>query len=184
MTRALSIVLVAPEIHWNTGNLGRTSLAVGADLHLVEPLGFSLAEREVRRAGLDYWPRVRLTVWPDWAQLARALPGLGEPFFFTAAAPRDYWEVRYPARTVLVLGRESVGSAARAAGRPPGSSGPHPDGRPRAALAEPVDGRGAGGLRSAAAVVRHRQAGNASQEVGVKKIVPALLDVSSRWLPS
>ena len=86
MNRALSIVLVAPEIHWNTGNLGRTSLAVGADLHLVEPLGFSLAEKEVRRAGLDYWPRVRLTVWPDWAHFARALPGLGEPFFFTAAA--------------------------------------------------------------------------------------------------
>jgi tRNA (cytidine/uridine-2'-O-)-methyltransferase len=105
----LHIVLVEPEIAWNTGNVGRTSLAVGAELHLVEPLGFSLEDKQVRRAGLDYWPRVRLRVWPDWAALERALPELGAPFLFTAAAPRDYWEPRYPARTVLVFGRESVG---------------------------------------------------------------------------
>jgi tRNA (cytidine/uridine-2'-O-)-methyltransferase len=106
---ALHIVLVEPEIHWNTGNVGRTSLAVGAELHLVEPLGFSLADKQVRRAGLDYWPRVRLRVWPDWERLEAALPSLGAPFFFTAAAPRRYWEPRYPERTVLVFGRESVG---------------------------------------------------------------------------
>jgi hypothetical protein len=55
----LHVVLVEPEIHWNTGNAGRTCLAVGAQLHLIRPLGFSLDEKEVRRAGLDYWPRVR-----------------------------------------------------------------------------------------------------------------------------
>jgi tRNA (cytidine/uridine-2'-O-)-methyltransferase len=82
---------------------------VGAELHLVKPLGFSLEDKEVRRAGLDYWPRVRLRVWPDWASLEAVLPGMGEPFFFTAAAPRTYWEPTYPARTVLVFGRESVG---------------------------------------------------------------------------
>ena len=107
--RALHIVLVEPEIHWNTGNVGRTSLAVEAELHLVKPLGFSLEEKEVRRAGLDYWPRVRLRVWDDWAALAAALPQMGEPFFFTGAATREYWEPVYPARTVLVFGRESVG---------------------------------------------------------------------------
>jgi len=128
--RALSIVLVEPEIHWNTGNLGRTSLAVGAELHLVEPLGFSLADREVRRAGLDYWPRVRLTVWPDWERFARALPGLGEPFFFTGAAARDYWEVRYFPRTVLVFGRESVGL-------PPGLLAAHPERHVRIPMADP-----------------------------------------------
>ena len=106
---SLHIVLVAPEIHWNTGNVGRTTLAVGAELHLVEPLGFSLEEKQVRRAGLDYWPRVRLRVWPDWPTLEAALPTLGEPFFFSAAATRAHWEVRYPADTVLVFGRESVG---------------------------------------------------------------------------
>lgn len=108
-SRSLHIVLVEPEIHWNTGNVGRTSLAVGAELHLVRPLGFSLDDKEVRRAGLDYWPRVRLTVWESWAEIEAALPRLGEPFFFSGSATRDYWEPRYPDRTVLVLGRESVG---------------------------------------------------------------------------
>jgi tRNA (cytidine/uridine-2'-O-)-methyltransferase len=106
---ALHIVLVEPEIHWNTGNVGRTCLAVGAELHLVEPLGFSLEDKQVRRAGLDYWPRVRLRVWPDWAAFERALPGLGEPFFFSSGGARRLWDVRYPTDTVLVFGRESVG---------------------------------------------------------------------------
>jgi tRNA (cytidine/uridine-2'-O-)-methyltransferase len=106
---SLHIVLVEPEIHWNTGNVGRTTLAVGAELHLVEPLGFSLDEKQVRRAGLDYWPRVRLRVWPSWEALERALPSLGQAFYFSSAAPRAYWEVRYPPDTVLVFGRESVG---------------------------------------------------------------------------
>ena len=113
---SLHLVLVEPEIHWNTGNAGRTSLAVGAELHLVEPLGFSLADRQVRRAGLDYWPRVRLRLWPGWAAFEAALPGLGEAFFFSSAAPeggraRRHWEVAYPEDTVLVFGRESVGLA-------------------------------------------------------------------------
>ncbi len=105
----LHIVLVEPEIHWNTGNAGRTCLAVGAQLHLVEPLGFSLDEREVRRAGLDYWPRVNPRVWPSWAAFEEALPGLGEPWFFSAEASDDFWSARYPEPAVLVFGRESVG---------------------------------------------------------------------------
>lgn len=106
---SLHIVLVEPEIHWNTGNVGRTSLAVGAELHLVEPLGFSLGDRELRRAGLDYWPRVRLRVWPSWDAVEQALPRLGEPFFFSSGAGRCLWDVRFPQDTVLVFGRESVG---------------------------------------------------------------------------
>ena len=105
----LHVVLVEPEIHWNTGNAGRTCLAAGARLHLVEPLGFSLDEREVRRAGLDYWPRVDLRVWPSWKEIEERLPEMGEPFFFSSEAPRTFWDVRYPTRTVLVFGRESVG---------------------------------------------------------------------------
>ena len=107
--RALHVALVEPEIHWNTGNAGRTCLAAGARLHLVEPLGFSLDEREVRRAGLDYWERVDPRVWPSWAAFEAALPQLGEPFFASPDAERDIWQVRYPERTVLVFGRESVG---------------------------------------------------------------------------
>jgi len=108
----LHVVLVEPEIHWNTGNVGRTCLAAGAQLHLVEPLGFSLDDREVRRAGLDYWPRVKPRLWKDWSDLAAALPELGEPFLVSPDAGPTFWHVRYPARTVLVFGRESVGLAA------------------------------------------------------------------------
>jgi tRNA (cytidine/uridine-2'-O-)-methyltransferase len=106
---ALHVILVEPEIHWNTGNIGRTTLAAGADLHLVEPLGFSLDDRYLHRAGLDYWPRVRLRIWPCWAAIAEKLPELGEPFFFTARGTRCLWEVAFPSRVVLVFGRESVG---------------------------------------------------------------------------
>jgi len=105
----LHVVLVEPEIHWNTGNAGRTCLAAGARLHLVEPLGFSLDEREVRRAGLDYWPRVDPRIWPSWEAFEERMRELGEPYFFSAEAKRDLWSVSYPERTVLVFGRESVG---------------------------------------------------------------------------
>ena len=70
----IHVVLVHPEIHWNTGNAGRTCLATGATLHLIEPLGFSLDEREVKRAGLDYWEHVDLRMWPSWEAFERELP--------------------------------------------------------------------------------------------------------------
>lgn len=105
----LHVVLVEPEIAWNTGNAGRTCLAARAQLHLVSPLGFSLADKEVRRAGLDYWARVAPRVWPDWASFAEFLPNLGPPFFFTARSPRRFHEITYPRPAVLVFGRESVG---------------------------------------------------------------------------
>ncbi len=103
------VVLVHPEIHWNTGNAGRSCLATGARLHLVEPLGFSLDEREVRRAGLDYWPRVDLSLWPSWERFEAELPGLGEPYLFSAEGGRDYWSVAFPPSPVLIFGKESTG---------------------------------------------------------------------------
>lgn len=105
----LHVVLVEPEIHWNTGNAGRTCLAAGAQLHLVQPLGFSLGDKEVRRAGLDYWPRVRPQVWASWYELERALPALGSPLFFTARGVQPFQAVVYPRPAVLIFGRESVG---------------------------------------------------------------------------
>ena len=109
--RGLHVVLVHPEIHWNTGNVGRTCLAVGATLHLVEPLGFSLDDRQVKRAGLDYWEHVDLRVWPNWEALEAELPALGEPFFFSTKATRVFWDARLgePANVVLVFGRETGG---------------------------------------------------------------------------
>jgi tRNA (cytidine/uridine-2'-O-)-methyltransferase len=108
---ALHVVLVHPEIHWNTGNAGRTCLAAGATLHLVEPLGFSLDDRAVKRAGLDYWEHVDLHVWPSWGALERELPSLGEPWFFSTKAKRVYWDAPLgaPNDVVLVFGRETGG---------------------------------------------------------------------------
>ncbi len=70
----LHVVLVAPEIPWNTGNVGRTCLAAGAQLHLVRPLGFSLDDRYLKRAGLDYWPHVEPRIWPSWPSFEEELP--------------------------------------------------------------------------------------------------------------
>ena len=108
---ATHVVLVHPEIHWNTGNAGRTCLAAGATLHLIEPLGFSLEEREVKRAGLDYWEHVDLRVWPNWDAFERELPQLGEPWFFSTKAARAVWDAPLGAANdvVLVFGRETGG---------------------------------------------------------------------------
>jgi tRNA (cytidine/uridine-2'-O-)-methyltransferase len=107
----MHVVLVNPEIHWNTGNAGRTCLAVGATLHLIEPLGFSLEARQVKRAGLDYWEHVDLQVWPDWATFEATLPSLGEPFFFSTKATRPLWDAPLgaPGSVVLIFGRETGG---------------------------------------------------------------------------
>jgi tRNA (cytidine/uridine-2'-O-)-methyltransferase len=108
---ATHVVLVHPEIHWNTGNAGRTCLAAGAALHLVEPLGFSLDEREVKRAGLDYWEHVQPRIWSSWDEFERELPTLGEPWFFSTKASRLYWDAPLgdPPGVVLVFGRETGG---------------------------------------------------------------------------
>ena len=107
----IHVVLVNPEIHWNTGNVGRTCLAAGATLHLVEPLGFSLDEREVKRAGLDYWQHVDVRVWPDWTAFEDAIPSFGEPWFFSADAPSPLWDAPLGAHgdVVLIFGRETTG---------------------------------------------------------------------------
>lgn len=108
---SIHVALVHPEIHWNTGNAGRSCLAAGATLHLIEPLGFSLDERQVRRAGLDYWEHVDLRVWPDWPAFEAALPSLGEAFFFSTKGKTLMWDAPIGAapNVVLVFGRETGG---------------------------------------------------------------------------
>ncbi|MBC8085829.1 MAG: tRNA (cytidine(34)-2'-O)-methyltransferase [Phycisphaerae bacterium] len=108
---ATHVVLVHPEIHWNTGNAGRTCLATGATLHLIEPLGFSLGEREVKRAGLDYWEHVDVRVWPDWETFERELPALGVPYFFSTKATQVFWDAPLASDNdvVLIFGRETGG---------------------------------------------------------------------------
>ena len=107
----IHVVLVQPEIHWNTGNAGRSCLAAGATLHLIKPLGFSLDERELRRAGLDYWEHVDLRVWEDWDAFERELPQLGPVFFFSTKGTQLFWDAPLgeSADVVLVFGRETGG---------------------------------------------------------------------------
>lgn len=102
------IVLVSPEIPPNTGNVARLCAATGAWLHLVEPLGFALDHRKVKRAGLDYWPDVRLSVHASLSDLIeRLVPERAH--WFTTHAQRGYTDVAYRPGDVLIFGRETSG---------------------------------------------------------------------------
>ncbi len=105
---AMQIVLVNPEIPQNTGNIARTCAATGAVLHLVEPLGFSLSDRYLKRAGLDYWHLMTLKRWPSLEAFLRANEG-AVMRFATTKAPRSYTEVSYGDGDFLVFGRETRG---------------------------------------------------------------------------
>lgn len=122
----LHVVLVEPDIPWNTGNVGRTCLAVGAQLHLVRPLGFRLDERYLKRAGLDYWQHVQPDVWPSWSAFEDKLSEIGTPWLFSAEGKIDLWNLELSRNGgqdddtdfsgadsagshVLIFGRESAG---------------------------------------------------------------------------
>ncbi len=105
----LEVVLLTPDIPWNAGNLGRTCLAAGARLHLIRPLGFSLDERHVRRAGLDYWQHVDKVIWPSWAEFEQELPSLGHSHFFSAEGESTLWQLDLRPPSVLIFGREAYG---------------------------------------------------------------------------
>ena len=104
------IVLVTPEIHWNTGNIGRTCLATGAFLHLIKPLGFSLASREVQRAGLDYWEKVKLRLWEDFEGFLKGMaPQNSEVIVFSKRGVKPFWTMPNGKRLFLVFGAETRG---------------------------------------------------------------------------
>jgi tRNA (cytidine/uridine-2'-O-)-methyltransferase len=102
------VVLVAPEIPPNTGSIGRLCLATETPLHLIEPLGFRIDDKHLRRAGLDYWPHVELHRWPSWEAFIAGCPP-GRVLCFAARAPRSYTSVRYRPDDMLVFGGESSG---------------------------------------------------------------------------
>ncbi|WP_072373225.1 TrmH family RNA methyltransferase [Thermophilibacter mediterraneus] len=104
-----NIVLVAPEIPANTGNIGRTCVVTGTRLHLVEPLGFSLDERSLRRAGLAYWESLDVTVHESWDALLDAAGAGARLHLLTKKARRTYAEATYRDGDYLVFGCESVG---------------------------------------------------------------------------
>ena len=104
----LHIVLVEPEIPQNTGNIARTCAATHSTLHLVHPLGFSIDEKQVKRAGLDYWHLVTIEEHPSFAQLMEEYPD-AEFFYSTTKAPRSYTQVHFPPNAFLVFGKETRG---------------------------------------------------------------------------
>ncbi len=104
----LNVVLVAPEIPQNTGNIARTCAATGSVLHLVKPLGFDISEKAVRRAGLDYWHLVDVRVYENLAELFAA-NDVREMRLFSTKAPRAYTEATYCDGCFLFFGRETKG---------------------------------------------------------------------------
>ena len=104
----MHVVLVNPEIPQNTGNIARTCAATGAKLHLIEPLGFELSDKYLKRAGLDYWHLMTYEVHPDWEAFLVANPG-ANLHYATTKAPRDYCAATYGPDDYLVFGRETKG---------------------------------------------------------------------------
>ena len=104
-----NVVLIEPEIPPNTGNIGRLCLATGSTLHLVRPFGFSLEQRQLRRAGLDYWDEVQLQLWDSFDALQQAQAADARYFFLTTKAERPYYTVNFRNGDFLVFGRETKG---------------------------------------------------------------------------
>ncbi len=104
-----NVVLVEPEIAPNTGNIGRLCLATQSTLHLVKPLGFSLDDRQLKRAGLDYWDEVDVRLWNSFNDLQRAQSSETRYFFLTTKAERAYYDVKFYEGDFLIFGRETKG---------------------------------------------------------------------------
>jgi tRNA (cytidine/uridine-2'-O-)-methyltransferase len=104
-----NVVLVEPEIPPNTGNVARLCLATQSTLHLVEPFGFSLEDRQLKRAGLDYWQDVDLRRWGSFAELQQAQPADARYFFLTTKTKRAYDAIAFEPGDFLVFGRETKG---------------------------------------------------------------------------
>ncbi len=104
----LNIVLLEPEIPANTGNIGRTCVAAGARLHLIEPLGFSLSEKALKRAGMDYWKSLDVTTYIDYQDFLDRNPG-AKIYMATTKAQKVYTEAAYEPDCYIMFGKESAG---------------------------------------------------------------------------
>lgn len=104
----LNIVLHEPEIPQNTGNIGRTCVATGTRLHLIEPLGFSISDKAVKRAGMDYWEHLDVTVYEDFEDFCRRNPG-AKVYMATTKGPNVYSDVSYEPDCYIMFGKESGG---------------------------------------------------------------------------
>lgn len=106
--KSLNVVLLEPEIAPNVGNIARTCACTGASLHLIEPLGFEITDKHLKRAGLDYWPYLDVKRYKDIYDFYQRNPD-GNFFYFTTKAPRGFSEVEYPDNCYLIFGKESAG---------------------------------------------------------------------------
>lgn len=105
-----AIVLVQPEIPGNTGAVGRTCVALGMELILIHPLGFTITDKRVKRSGLDYWPHVHLTEYASWDAFVEARkPRPDQLFLFEEFGSRSFYEPEYPDDAMLVFGQETKG---------------------------------------------------------------------------
>ena len=104
----MRIVLHEPEIPANTGNIGRTCVATGSSLHLIEPLGFMLSEKMLKRAGMDYWDRLSVTRYIDYEDFKSRYPG-AKIWLATTKAKRTYADVTYGPDDFIMFGKESAG---------------------------------------------------------------------------
>lgn len=104
----LNIVLLEPEMPANTGNIGRTCVATGTRLHLIEPLGFKINEKQLKRAGLDYWDKLDVTVYDDYEDFLNRNPN-AKIYMATTKGPNVYTEVNYEPDCYIMFGKESAG---------------------------------------------------------------------------
>ncbi len=105
---AFNIVLIEPEIHTNTGNIGRLSLATGSNLHLVKPFGFEITDKRLKRAGLDYWKHINLFIYENLADFY-AKNKDKQFVYFSSHATKTHWSIDYKDELFLVFGKESKG---------------------------------------------------------------------------
>ena len=105
---ALNIVLLEPEIPANTGNIGRTCVATGTRLHLIEPLGFRLSEKDLKRAGMDYWSQLDVTTYVNYEDFLRRNPG-ARPYMATTKGQKVYTEATFEPDCYIMFGKESAG---------------------------------------------------------------------------
>ena len=104
----MHIVLIEPEIHTNTGNIGRLSLATGSHLHLIKPFGFELTDARLKRAGLDYWQHIKLSLYENVDDFFDKNKDR-DMAFLSSHGTKDYTEIPYNSDTMLVFGKESKG---------------------------------------------------------------------------
>jgi len=109
--------LVEPEIPWNTGNIARTCVGTGSILHLVGRCGFSLEDKDLKRAGLDYWPKLALRRHPSWSDFLKTVPPQSVLLLLSTKGKHPYWEASIPDGSYLIFGSETRGLPAELLGR-------------------------------------------------------------------